>query len=219
MHLSCSVDYRQLLRYKLEPQLTDNKTRVSQEFLIWKLAAGKTERLEDGRTQRLFWMGCWHWSHACPEWIRWSLWFWEKKKEPPDQTRSQPGASWASEKSPMFCSLVPKECSKKLQHVSGLRRVWYPLLRAFCSHSNFPIQRLQFKPYLSAAASFHYVWCSHIKIPKMLDEIAMLNRVCKFKQGGDHLITNCQQIKCELRIEILRHRSEKTVASQVMKHF
>lgn len=70
---------------------------------------------------------CW-----CPERIWWSLCDTEgKKMEPPDQTGSQPGASWASVNPPMFCSLVPEECNNKLQHISGLRRVWYPPLRAF----------------------------------------------------------------------------------------
>lgn len=69
---------------------------------------------------------CWS-----PEWIWWSLYDAEGKKEPPDQMRSQPGASWASVNPPMLCSFVPEECNNKLQHISGLSRVWLPPLRAF----------------------------------------------------------------------------------------
>lgn len=147
---------------------------------------------------------CWS-----PEWIWWSLYDGEEKKEPPDQMRSQPGASWASGNPPMFCSFVPEECNNKLQHISGLRRVWLPPLRAFV---------------LLLIFQFRGCNSNHISLPERLsimsDAAIYAFQKCARVQGWTWLTNSSAEEDILLTIIVTKYVNRgNTYKTQVCEHW
>lgn len=147
-------------------------------------------RVENCWTLRLFWPGCRHKSHAGVQDGSGDL----------SVLRKIDGASRADEEPARgllsLCKpsnvLLPcaRGMQQQAQHISGLRHVWLPPLRAFVLLLIFQFRGCDSNHISSPERLFHYVWRRRTSIPKMSDESPRLNRVYKFKWGRGYSF-NC----------------------------